>query len=256
MSARPAASLSGVLDPDALLESADCVLLDFDGPLCDLFAARPATGVATELAERLPGFGCDPQVAVSVAGDPLALLQAVFKHHGPGPTTSRAEEFLAREEIEAAGGATPTEHARELVGALAAGGWKQAVTTNNTPAAVRRFLERQRWSAPAAEHVHGRGPDPALLKPDPHCLVRALESTGSDAATAVMIGDSCADFLAAQAVGVPFIGYAVSERRRRVLEDVGARCTVRSLRGLAEVALRRARSRQSGAGRLPIGVRG
>lgn len=242
--------------PAALLSAAECVLFDFDGPLCRLFAGRPAAGVAARLAEGLSALGCDPEVLAARTDDPLALLQEVAKHHGDGPVTARAERLLTAEETQAAAGATPTEHALELIGALDAGGWKQAVTTNNSPVAVARFLRRHHASAPAAEHIHGRTSDPALLKPDPHCLVRALESTGTAAAAAVMIGDSPADCLAATAVGVPFIGYAVNERKRRALEDVGARCSVRSLRGLLETARQRVRSREPGAGPPGAGSRG
>ncbi|MEV2247615.1 HAD family hydrolase [Streptomyces sp. NPDC049970] len=249
----PGATASG---PAALLAAVECVLFDFDGPLCDLFAARPAAEVAARLVAELCRTGCDPGVAASGGDDPLALLQAVGKHYGVGGTTAHAERCLTAEETEAAAGATPTEHALELLGVLDAGGWDLAVTTNNSPAAVVRFLDRHLPAVLAAEHIHGRTSDPGLLKPDPHCLVRALESTGSTAATAVMIGDSPADCLAAKAVGVPFIGYAVHARKRRALEEVGARWAVRSLRGLVETARQRVESREPGVGPLPAGVRG
>ncbi|WP_327116228.1 HAD hydrolase-like protein [Streptomyces sp. NBC_01341] len=259
MSVRRAATPDGATasGPTALLAAAECVLFDFDGPLCDLFATRPATGVATRLAAELRRTGCDPEVAASGGGDPLALLQAVGAHYGAGERTVRAERCLAEEEIEAATGATPTEHALELIGALDAGGWRQAVTTNNSPAAVIRFFDRHESAALTGEHIHGRTPDLALLKPDPHCLLRALESTGCpDPAAAVMIGDSPADWLAARAVGVPFIGYAVNDRKRRALEEAGCRWAVRSLRGLVETARGRVPSSAPGMGQLTAGVRG
>ncbi|MFI6124779.1 HAD family hydrolase [Streptomyces sp. NPDC051064] len=243
-------------DAAALLSAAHCVLFDFDGPLCDLFAGRPAAGVAARLAEALRVFGCDPEVLAAGTDDPLALLQRIAKHYGDGPATDHAERCLTAEEAEAADSATPTKHALELIGALDTGGWRQAVTTNNSPGAVARFLRRHGSAVLADEHIHGRTSDPALLKPDPHCLVRALESTGTAAAAAVMLGDSPADCLAAKAVGVPFIGYAVNERKRRALEDVGARCSVRSLWGLFETARQRVQLKEPGVGPLPVGLRG
>ncbi|MFE6935452.1 HAD family hydrolase [Streptomyces sp. NPDC057699] len=258
MSARRDATPPGAVAPGpaALLAAAECVLLDFDGPLCHLFAGRPAAGVAARLADELRRFGCDPGVVAGATDDPLALLQKVAKHYGDSPTTAHAERCLTAEEVEAAADATPTEYALDLLDALDAGGWRQAVTTNNSAAAVARFLGRHRPAARAGAHIHGRTSDPGLLKPDPHCLVRALESTGSAAAAAVMIGDSPADCLAAQALGVPFIGYAVNERKRRALEDVGARRAVRSLRGLVETARQRVQLEEPGVGPLPAGVRG
>ncbi|MEU8709289.1 HAD family hydrolase [Streptomyces sp. NPDC048565] len=246
--------------PAALLAAAECVLFDFDGPLCHLFAGRPAVGVAARLAGELRRFGCDPEVADAGAGDPLALLRRVAEQYGDSPTTAHAERCLTAEEVEAAADATPAEHALDLIGALDTGGWKQAVTTNNSPDAVIRFLarffDRRESAVLPGEHIHGRTSDPGLLKPDPHCLVRALASTRTAATAAVMIGDSPADCLAAAALGVPFIGYAVNERQRRALADVGARRTVRSLRGLVETARQRVQLKEPGVGPLPAGLRG
>ncbi|MEV6261226.1 HAD-IA family hydrolase [Streptomyces sp. NPDC051784] len=234
MSAPPAPS-----QLEELLRRADCVLFDFDGPLCHLFAGRPAPGVAARLAEALPGFDCDPQVTAVAEGDPLALLRAVHERHGDSETTRSAERFLAKEEVKAIRTAAVTPHALELIRALEKGGWKQAVTTNNSADAVTCFLELHGMAVPTAEHIHGRGALSAL-KPDPHCLVRALESTGSRASTALMIGDSRADFEAAAAIGVPFIGY-VPKSKRGVFDDAkvyGANvcCTVDSLLGLVRAA--------------------
>jgi phosphoglycolate phosphatase len=79
------------------------------------------------------------------------------------------------------------------------------------------------------EHVHGRMPDPQLLKPDPHCLRRALETTGSTAAESLMIGDSVADYQAAREAGVAFLGYARSEIEHGALVRAGTSVIVNSI---------------------------
>ncbi|MFD9501122.1 HAD family hydrolase [Streptomyces sp. NPDC060035] len=225
-------------DPHALLSAAACVLFDFDGPMCRLFAGHPAEGVAQRLSVRLAALGRDPaKVAASVRdADPLGVLQAVRKHY-PHDRALMAEldEQLTEEEIVAAGRATPTPGAAELIRALEAAGTRLAVTTNNSPAAVTSYLARDGLGPCFDGHIHGRRPDPALLKPDPDCLHRALESTGVAAADALMIGDSAADWVAASKAGVAFLGYAESAEKGRKLRDAGAEVSVSTLEGLVRV---------------------
>lgn len=225
-------------DPHALLSSAACVLFDFDGPMCRLFAGHPAEGVAERLLGRLSALGRDPAPGASVRHtDPLGVLLAVRKHY-PHDRALMAELHgrLTEEEIVAAATATPTPGAAELIRALAEAGTRLAVTTNNSRAAVTSYLDRHGLGPYFEGHVHGRGPDPALLKPDPDCLLRALESTGVAATDALMIGDSASDRLAATKAGVPFLGYAENARKDRELRDVGAEVSVSTLEGLACVA--------------------
>ncbi|MFE2022616.1 HAD family hydrolase [Streptomyces sp. NPDC059499] len=228
-------------DPHALLSSAACVLFDFDGPMCRLFAGHSAEGVAQRLSGRLAAFDDDP-VSVSVAAsvrdaDPIGVLLAVRKHR-PDDRVLMAvlDEQLTEEEVVAAGRATPTPGAAELVRALAGAGTRLAVTTNNSPAAVTSYLAREGLGPLFDGHIHGRSPDPALLKPDPDCLYRALRTTGVDAGDALMIGDSPADWLAANKAGIPFLGYAENARKYRELRDAGAEVSVSTLEGLARAA--------------------
>lgn len=52
---------------------------------------------------------------------------------------------------------------------------------------------------------------------------------GAAPATALMIGDTPSDLLAARAAGVPFLGYARTERKGELLRDAGATVVVDSL---------------------------
>ncbi|MFD8741209.1 HAD family hydrolase, partial [Streptomyces sp. NPDC059618] len=47
--------------------------------------------------------------------------------------------------------------------------------------------------------------------------------------TALMIGDTPSDFLAAREAGVPFLGYARNERKEKTLRGAGATAVVNSL---------------------------
>lgn len=41
-------------DLDRLVARVDCILFDFDGPVCSVFAGLPASGIATALRRQLP----------------------------------------------------------------------------------------------------------------------------------------------------------------------------------------------------------
>ncbi|WP_393059511.1 HAD family hydrolase [Streptomyces sp. LN549] len=219
----------------ALFASAKCVYFDFDGPVCNLFSGHTSTRIAALLAGELVAAGSDPGLAGGPAceSDPLAILKAVADAGPNRELVARLESRLTQEEVTAAGSADPTEDADRLIRTLHRLGYGLAVTTNNSPEAVARYLGRRGTAHLFGGRVHGRVPgNPWLLKPHPDCLVRALESTGTAAADALMIGDSRADLLAADALGMPFIGYARNDDKRRAL-GAGPGVVVRQLTTLA-----------------------
>ncbi|MDF6043297.1 HAD hydrolase-like protein [Streptomyces sp. JH14] len=203
----------------ALFASAKCVLFDFDGPVCDLFSGHTAKRVAQALAGELGLRGGDPAHVSEAVGerDPLAVLRTVAGLYANPELVGHLERRLTAEEVEATRSAEATPGADLLIRTLRDGGFVLAVTTNNSATAVHHYLESRGTADCFRPHVHGRMSDPALLKPDPHCLGRALESTGSAAADALMIGDSWADREAARRLGIPFIGYAKNHRKWEAL---------------------------------------
>ncbi|WP_405599391.1 HAD hydrolase-like protein [Streptomyces sp. NBC_01410] len=206
-----------------LFGAAKCVLFDFDGPVCHLFDGHPASGIAAELriwaARNVPG---DVVVEAGSVDDPLALLRAAALMYPDSDLVKEMEQQLTSQELRATLTAEPTEDADLLIRRLGAAGFRLAVTTNNSERAVRSYLERTGLSDLFGEHIHGRKPDPKLMKPDPDCLRRALDTTGSTAAESLMIGDSAADCRAASTLGVPFLGYARDESKRGPLRRAGA----------------------------------
>ncbi|MCM2394257.1 HAD family hydrolase [Streptomyces albipurpureus] len=214
-----------------LFAAAKCVLFDFDGPICRLFAHHPAPVVAAGLRDwverRVPG---GVPVEQGDEGDPLALLRAVADRHPDGPLVQELERRLTEQELRAALTAQPTEGANALIRGLHEAGFRLAVTTNNAPDAARRYLARVGLSEYFGGHVHGRVPrGPQLMKPDPHCLRSALATTGSTSQESLMIGDSVADGEAAARLGVSFLGYARDEARRERLHRAGAVVVVSSM---------------------------
>ncbi|MEU8674320.1 HAD family hydrolase [Streptomyces sp. NPDC048560] len=221
-------------DLRGLLATAQCVLFDFDGPLCPLFARHPAEGVAERLAARMRELGAGPseETGRDVGRDPLAVLRSAAARGASAAAMRELERFLSTEECEAAAKAEPTPFVLPLIRRLADSDHRMAVTTNNSPAAVIRFLEVWGVAGLPEKHIHGRTLDPGRLKPDPDCLHRALDSTGTAAADALMIGDSPDDVHAARAAGVPFLGYATDAEKYGKLRAAGAQVVLGSLKTL------------------------
>ncbi|MGP3987714.1 HAD family hydrolase [Streptomyces sp. 3N207] len=219
------------------------MIFDFDGPLCHLFARRTAASVARRLRETYAGppggsAGMWPETT-----DPLRLLTAAFDDSSlPRENARQMERSLTLEEVAAAEVAFPTGYADALVRTLCATGRTVAVATDNSADAVERYLAGRslldafssgRRPGDAPSRVCGRvcdGTAPLRLKPDPDCVLRALESTGADAAESLMLGDSARDAAAARAAGVGFVGYARNERKERELREAGAEWVVPTLR--------------------------
>ncbi|MBB5927675.1 HAD family hydrolase [Streptomyces echinatus] len=224
----------------SLIEGARVVLWDFDGPICRLFARHKAERVAAELVDWLAGRGLHDLLGGSEhdALDPHAVLRAVDLRRPGSDLVAELEERLTQEELKAAGSAWPTAYADPLIRTWTATGSRLAITTNNSPKVVRAYLDGRGLTACFAPHIYGRTTDLHLLKPDPHCLNRALSAMGSAPSAALMIGDSPSDLAAANDAGVPFLGYARNERKGKLLREAGAGCVTGSLEPLL-LALRK-----------------
>lgn len=156
-------------------------------------------------------------------------LCTLFHLHGGAPAAPAAPDS-EEEELRAAPHAYPTAYADRLVRTLAATGHKLAVVTDRSPQAVQLYLATRRLDGLFAGRIHGRDPDVPHPKPDPHTLLRALESTRTHAHEALLIGDAPAALAAAGKAGVPFLGYGPDERRAHALRDAGAADVTESLR--------------------------
>ncbi|MFD4112153.1 HAD family hydrolase [Streptomyces niveus] len=223
-----------------LFDATTCVLFDFDGPVCRLFAGYPADGVADGLVDWLRRQGRADLLSEDDArsGDPHAVLRAVALAAPGSAFLAELEDQLTEHERRATETAEPTPDADELIRALRGGGYGLAITTNNSASIVERYLTARGLLDCFEPHIHGRTQDLLRLKPDPDCLLRALDSAGAAAGRALMIGDTPADCVAARKAGVAFVGYARNERKRKLLLGVGATTIVPSM-GLLLDAVRR-----------------
>ncbi|MCT9077110.1 HAD family hydrolase [Streptomyces fulvoviolaceus] len=222
-----------------LITRARVVLWDFDGPICSLFSGHSADRVATELVEWLESRGLHGLVTEDEREslDPHVVLRAVDRRHPGSDLVAELEERLTQEELRAAASAMPTAYADPLIRTWTAVGSRLAIATNNSPRVVRKYLTSRGLVSCFTPHIYGRTQDLHHLKPDPHCLNRALNAMGAAPSAALMIGDTPSDFLAARSAGVPFLGYARNKRKEKLLREAGATSVVNSLAPVRSVIL-------------------
>ncbi len=200
-----------------LMARVRCVLLDFDGPVCSVFAGWPAPEVAESVRSRLLAEGLPLGEAGMTANDPLEVLRNANQRSEPGGR--RAEQLLATAELECVESATPTPGCEELLLSALQRGLPVAVVSNNSGPAVRSYFESHAL-VDTISFFSTRDPnDASLMKPNPRLLEVALAALGTAPADAVMVGDSAGDVRAAQAVGVPAVAYANRPQKVQTLAE-------------------------------------
>ncbi|MFF3326446.1 HAD family hydrolase [Streptomyces sp. NPDC002889] len=212
--------------------AAETVLFSFDGLLCRLFATNLQT-VSDQLVQAAHSMRLN--VGPNTPTDPVGMLRYLVRQ-GTITQIRRLDHVLTTHEAEAARTAQPLPGVDHLLRILTEGQWRLAVVTDHSGAAVEAFLDNM---APMTGHerveVFGRPADPRLMKPHPHGVALAVSALGGPKSRAVLIGESVADALAAQAAGVMFIGVAATRRKAHMLRDAGAKITVKSLREIIAV---------------------
>jgi phosphoglycolate phosphatase len=213
---------------DWVVRLARCLLIDFDGPICSVFAGRPASAVAAELRAVIgPGF--------DGVNDPLRLLVEVAAL-GDDRLTREVADACRDAEVAAVRSAAPTPGADEAMRSARATGHLVAIVSNNAADAVESYLRDHdllRYIDGLAARVDGL--NPRLLKPNPFLLERGLTAAGGDKAAAVFVGDSVTDVEAGRAAGIPTIGYANKPGKRDRLTGAGADLVIETMGALSGV---------------------
>ena len=89
--------------------------------------------------------------------------------------------------------------------------------------------------------VVGRtSPDPALLKPSPHLVTRAIDALGAATDESVLVGDSPSDIAAGRDAGIATIGYANKPGKHQRLTNAGAQLVVDDIRAIARALVAQA----------------
>lgn len=215
---------------DAILTRSRYVLLDFDGPVCDIFAGLPAPTVAERLRKLITGQGVTLPTQIASSLDPIEVF--VFSATVSADLATQVEAEMADQEQAAAATARPTPYVHEVVTSCRDSGRAVAVVSNNSEQAVRTYLELHglddRIQFISARTSH----DPALLKPNPHLIEQAMTGLGASPDECALIGDSTTDMQAAVSAGTDSIGYANRPGKYDSLTASGATAVVSSLADL------------------------
>ncbi|MFG2902924.1 HAD family hydrolase [Streptomyces zaomyceticus] len=189
------------------LANARVILLDFDGPLCDVFAGLPAPEVARELTSLLSAEDGTAGTKAALTDDPLEVLR--IAHEAGTDLGQKIEKALTAAELRAVAVAgRPTPGAAEALQAARAAGRGVAVVGDNSAESVRVFLGLHGLEEYVTTIVGRPSEQPHLMKPNPFPLITAAEQLHIDVTSCTLIGDSLTDVQSAHAAGATVIGYA------------------------------------------------
>ena len=217
-----------------LLTRQGAILLDFDGPVCSIFAKYPAPAVADALRDVLRTSGVNIAAPLLHEKDPLEVLKWSATLGRPDVLTA-VEITLRREEFIAAQSSTPTPYGREVILGAHEAGKPLAIVSNNSTEAITTYLQRQRLTCYNIPVVGRAFAQPGLMKPNPYSVLLAAKSVTTDPANCVLIGDSLADIFSAQAAGVPAIAYANRPEKAGKFTEAGADVVVTTMADIASV---------------------
>jgi phosphoglycolate phosphatase len=207
------------------------LLIDFDGPVCSLFAGTPTAPIAARLRTILTNAGIALPAAIRDTGNWFEIFAFAAS---TGPALARhVESELAALEAAAARTAAPTPGLADVLSACHDSGRQVAIVSNSSASAVRIYLDIHQLTSQIDAVAARTGHDPALLKPSP-CLIKQAASELSIAPSAcALIGDSPSDIAAARSAHASSIGYAATSGRTEQLLAAGADAIVTAMADLA-----------------------
>jgi phosphoglycolate phosphatase len=217
-----------------LLGRTRCLLIDFDGPICAVFAGCPASTVAAELRAVITArLSTVPADIAELTANPLRILRRVADL-GDAELTRAVANALRDAELAAIATATPTPGAADVLRAAHHAGRRVAIVSNNHGDAVGRYLY-DRGLIQYVDGIAGRvdGMDPRRLKPDPLLVKAGLTTVHGRPADTVLVGDSEGDIEAGQAAATATIGYANKPGKRERLTNAAADIVIDTMTELA-----------------------
>jgi phosphoglycolate phosphatase len=217
-------------DLDTIVSRTRHLLLDFDGPICSIYAGLPAITVADRLRKL---FGDHARLPAEIArtADPLEVF--AYAATLSEDLAARVETEMTDQELAAVPTAAPTPYVHEVVTACQNSGRSVAVVSNNSSRAVHSYLARHGLDDRISLVVARTNHDPALLKPSPHLITQAVNALNAEPGGCTLVGDSVTDVQGAHLASVQIIGYANKPSRRERLIAAGAGAIINSLADLA-----------------------
>lgn len=205
-----------------VLQGVRAILLDFDGPVCALFARYPIKELGVQIGNYLSRtLGELPEPLADAV--PHGAYRILASLPDTAPTLiPEIDTWLTRAECEAAASATPTAGVHQFLRTCHERGKPVAILSNNNAEAIRIALHRFHLTD-LITHVTGREPaDPRLMKPNPHLARQTTATLGVDPSHCALIGDQPKDIHTAHAIGAIGVGYANDAGKVAALTKAGA----------------------------------
>ena len=221
MTAAPATGL------DQIAARCHHLLLDFDGPICAVFATTSSQIVADELRTALRAAQVPIPEPVTGMDDPLEVFQVVARWHPDAAPVAQRE--LTRLELLAIAGARPTEGAADLIATARNTGRTVTIVTNNSGKAVRAYLDAHGLTGCLTRVIGRDDADPERMKPSPYRVREAVGVLGGQGEQCAFVRDTPTDVLAGLLAGVPVIGFANKPGKAQTLAQAGARAVTSRL---------------------------
>lgn len=210
------------------------LLLDFDGPVCSIFADYTAPTIAAELRELLRRRSAELTPEIEASDDPIHVLRLTSAYHD-ADLAAQVADALREAEVTAAATAEPTPSVGGVIHTALRTGRRLAIVSNNSMEAVTAYLHRQGlYTSFSTVVARYQGMSVDLLKPSGHLVGQALTALDAQPSSCTLVGDATSDIAAARSVPVASIGYTNKPEKATLLEDAGADAIVFSMADLAE----------------------
>jgi beta-phosphoglucomutase-like phosphatase (HAD superfamily) len=196
------------------------LLLDFDGPVCSVFAGTPASTVAQQLRDSLTAAGFNVPGEAQDQDDPLEVFRAVAKTSDDA--AAAAQDVLTALEVRAVKTAQPTPGSADLIITAEQTGRTVTIVSNNSGAAISTYLADHRLTGYIKAIIARDDHDQDRMKPSPYRVQEAVRMLGGEVGECAFIGDTPSDVLAGHLAGVPVIGYANKPGKVEALTRVQA----------------------------------
>ncbi len=216
---------------DDILDKTRHLLIDFDGPICALFAGTPTAPVADRLRGVITSADVPVPPAIESTTDWFVIL-AYAAEVSPDLAAS-VEAELSAVEYTAVTTAEPTPYVRDVLTACHESGRSVAVISNNSVAAVRAYLGAHSLDHQVEAVAARTTPDVTVLKPSSYLIYQAAETLGSAPVACAVVGDLPSDIGAAHSAGARSIGYAKTPHDADRLVDANAGAIITSMANLA-----------------------
>ena len=204
------------------------LLLDFDGPICSIYAGLTDATVAAQLRKLIPG---ELPEEITNTADPIEVF--CYSATVSGELAARVEAEMADAEVAAVPTADPTPYVHQVIASARESGRIIGVVSNNGPRAVNAYLDRHGLSDGIRLVVARTSHNPALLKPSPYLINEAVRGLDANPAATTLVGDSFTDIEAAHAAGVASVGYANKPGKRERMTQLRAGAVITSMADLA-----------------------